>query len=93
MRDTIVSIKMPESLLEELRKAARDRHFMDLSEEIRSIVRRKWLEFNDPEIMRIKRLKDDIESTLEKKSELMARRKIVSELEKIKQKVQGEKNG
>ena len=53
MRDVIVAIKVPESLLDELKKSARERHFMDLSEEIRSIVRQKWISLNPDELLRI----------------------------------------
>ena len=91
MRDVIVAIKVPESLLDELKKSARERHFMDLSEEIRSIVRQKWLQYNDPEIMRMRKLKQEIRQEIEKKSEAMARERVLSELEDIKKKVQKSK--
>ncbi|MBS3110450.1 hypothetical protein J4227_08025 [Candidatus Woesearchaeota archaeon] len=87
MRNEVITIKMPESLLNELKKRAQKMHYMDLSEEIRSIVRKKWLQYNDPEIMRMKKLKDEIEDELKKGSEIAARRHVLSQLEEIKKNV------
>jgi hypothetical protein len=40
LKDTIVAIRMPRSLIDELRDIQKINHFMDLSEEIRFIIRR-----------------------------------------------------
>ena len=88
MKNIIVTVKMPGSMVGKLREAAKSGHFIDISEEIRSVVRQKWLLYNDPEIMRMKKLKDSIGYELEKKSEQYARRKILNDLEDIRKKVE-----
>ena len=45
--DIIVSIRMPRTLARELRKLASHAHFMDTSEEIRSIIRQKYLSWKE----------------------------------------------
>ena len=39
----LVSIRIPESMLTELEKQAKEHHFLDLSEQVRTIVRNKYL--------------------------------------------------
>jgi len=44
MADDIVSIRIPSSLVSELRKTVEKEHFKDLSELIRTVVRKRFLE-------------------------------------------------
>ncbi len=48
MDDVIVSVRMPASLAKELRRLAQDNHFLDVSEELRSIIREKSQQYLDP---------------------------------------------
>lgn len=41
MKDTIVSVRMPSTLVKELKDLAEKNHYMDLSEELRSVIRDK----------------------------------------------------
>jgi len=41
MVDSIVSVRMPSSLVQRLKQLSKDNHFLDVSEEIRSIVKSK----------------------------------------------------
>ena len=45
MADTIVSVRMPSSLVQRLKSLSKENHFLDLSEEIRSIVKIKTREY------------------------------------------------
>lgn len=45
MADTIVSVRMPSSLVQRLKLLSKENHFLDLSEEIRSIVKIKTREY------------------------------------------------
>jgi len=47
MGDLVVSVRMPKGLAQELRKLSREAHFMDMSEEIRSIIRQKYLSWKE----------------------------------------------
>ncbi len=86
----MVSIRMPKTLLEELKKLALSQHFMDLSEEMRCIIREKYLEDKDPYLYEIKKLRKDIFDELKEKHIEKARKQVVSELNKIKEKVKSE---
>lgn len=84
MNDVIVSIRMPESLIKELKALAREQHFLDLSEQVRSIVRNKWLMSSDPRLFELKSLRLGIEEEVRKKSIEKVQEQVNKELEKIK---------
>lgn len=44
--ERLISVRLPRSLHQELTRLAKEKHFMDLSEEMRFILRRRWLEMN-----------------------------------------------
>ncbi len=44
-KDVIVSVRLPKSLVEELKDIQKINHFMDLSDEVRFVVRRYCLSF------------------------------------------------
>ncbi len=90
MTDVMVSIRLPESLFLELKRLAEKEHYMDISEQIRSIVRDKWLYYKQPELMELKKLREGIKKELKKKSEKMLRLEIIKELEKIKEEIRKE---
>ena len=48
MADQIVSVRMPVSMINELKELADKNHFLDVSEEIRSLLREKVKEYKDP---------------------------------------------
>ncbi|MFH0869526.1 MAG: hypothetical protein V1866_00535 [archaeon] len=41
MVDAVVSVRMPSSLVQRLKQLSKDNHFLDVSEEIRSLVKSK----------------------------------------------------
>jgi dihydroneopterin aldolase len=59
MTDTVVSVRMPSTLVRELRILADKNHYMDLSEEIRSVVRSKCFSFTEPVTSKIAKLKQE----------------------------------
>ena len=89
MSDAIVSIRMPKSLLIELKHLSEKEHFLDVSEEVRSIVRKKWDSHVNPEIYQLQKLSHDIGSEVRKKSEKRIQQEIAKELEKIKLQLKG----
>ena len=46
MGERVVSVKMPKSLVRELRVLAEQQHYLDLSEQLRSIVRSQCLRYS-----------------------------------------------
>ena len=90
MNDILVSVRMPESLLSKLRELAEKDHFMDVSEEIRSITRKNWFRFTHPELMVIERLRKDILNEVKKKSEKEITKRVIKELNEIKKEIKKE---
>ena len=84
MNDVMVTVRMPKSLAARLKELAKEKHFMDLSEEVRSIVRQNWMAYTNPELSLIKKLREDIEAEIKKKSARRVQLEVAKELEKIK---------
>ena len=90
MNDVMVSIRMPKSLASELKSLIGKNHFLDLSEEVRSIVRQKWTSVTNPELFEIKKLRENIEAEIKKKSAKRIDEEVAKELEKIKSQIKSE---
>ena len=90
MNDILVSIRIPESLLDEVKKLTKEEHFMDVSEGIRTIVRDKWLEYQKPELFHLKKIRKDIQTELTKKSKENITKEVLAELSKIKEVIKNE---
>ena len=84
MNDVMVSVRMPKSLALELKELVRPNHFLDLSEEVRGIVREKWVSAINPELFEIKKLRENIEAEIRKKSTKKIEEEVAKEREKIK---------
>ena len=76
-KDVIVSVRLPQSLVEELKDIQRINHFMDLSDEIRFVVRRYC--FGILNNSNSSSLHSPIETLLEQKR----KEKLISDLTKI----------
>jgi Arc/MetJ-type ribon-helix-helix transcriptional regulator len=61
--DHIVSVRMPESLVEELRTLSEKNHYLDVSELIRSLLREKWLEHSDPYSVQLLAIRENLSKT------------------------------
>ena len=85
MNDVMVSIRMPKSLANELKLRTKEMYFLDLSEHVRSIVRKKWEELQNPNLSEIKKLREEIESEFRKSSAIKMQEEVAKELEKIKE--------
>ena len=84
MTEIMVSVRMPKSMLLELKDLAKKEHFLDLSEEIRSIVRKRWIQYTNPQLYELKKLRDDIRDEIKIKSIEKVRSEVNRELEKIR---------
>jgi Arc/MetJ-type ribon-helix-helix transcriptional regulator len=60
MADQIVSVRMPISLIEELKSLSHENHFLDVSEEVRSLLRAEWLEDRSPGRSKLNAAKESI---------------------------------
>lgn len=91
MTDIVVSVRMPSSLVRELKILVTKNHFKDLSEEIRSIVRNKCFEFKPSPSSEIKQIQELIVEKLSLKEETQSKQRLISNLKKMLQELQDEK--
>ena len=63
MADMIVSVRMPVSMINELKELADKNHFLDVSEEIRSLLRDKHQEYKDPYSTKLLAIRETISKT------------------------------
>ena len=89
MTDVMVSVRMPKSLLDKLNAYVKANDYLDLSESIRSIVRKKWMEHTNPELMEMKKLREDIKDELQQATIKKVRHEVNNELKKIQQQLKG----
>ena len=89
MVDSIVSIRMPSSLVQELKTLSKEKHFLDVSEQMRSIIRIKTQEY------RIKtgdkKEESIIQKTTEIKQEAMIKEELVKRLKEMIKELEHEK--
>lgn len=61
MAERVISVKMPGSLVQELRRLTARHHYLDLSEQLRSVVRQKCLAYANPYTEELNRLRQDLQ--------------------------------
>jgi Arc/MetJ-type ribon-helix-helix transcriptional regulator len=79
--ERVVSIKMPGSLVSELKRHTQEHHYIDLSEQIRSIVRQKCLKYSQP-YDDIQKLRKDLEQQIST-SNANRKEQILQELQRL----------
>lgn len=82
LADQIVSVRMPISLVTELKNLAEKNHFLDISEEVRSLLRDKWLEQLDPGKFKVHAVKKSLEKVA-KPEQIKALKHTLKLLEEI----------
>lgn len=90
MTDVMVSVRMPASLTLALKELKKKKSFLDLSEEVRSLIREKWMQHTRPELYELKKLREDIKKELRKKSSVEIQKQVIKELDKIKSQLKEE---
>ncbi|HII16826.1 TPA: hypothetical protein HA361_02840 [Candidatus Woesearchaeota archaeon] len=85
MVNSIVSVRIPKSLLEEFRSSSKGDHFMDISEAVRSVIRDNWAKHRDPAAFELQKLRKDIADNLAAKQQ----EKVIAELEKLRESLIG----
>jgi len=85
MDDVMVSIRMPESLFEALQKEVKEGHYLDISELLRTIVRKQWNIHQQPELAIMKKLRLEIEKDLKAISKEKLQKEVNNELKKIQE--------
>lgn len=83
-KDVIVSVRLPKSLIDELKDIQKVNHFIDLSDEIRFVVRRYCLSFLNTQ-------QSNIQPPIEAIAEQRRKEKLIDELTKIIETLKGNK--
>jgi len=80
MKDLIISVRMPASLVKELKELSEKNHYMDLSEELRSVLRDKCTEYKQRQSTPDKKVSDSIST--QQKTLVEGLQSIIRELQK-----------
>jgi Arc/MetJ-type ribon-helix-helix transcriptional regulator len=72
---------MPASLVQELKQLTQEHHYIDMSEQVRSVVRQKCLKYLAP--YDEQRLADDVERRLKSASNQKKKEQILQELARL----------
>ena len=84
MSHVTVSLRIPKSMLIALKDLAVEKHCMDTSELVRSILRKKWQDERTPDVAQITKLREDIVMLAKQSSNDLTTMRLLSELERIK---------
>lgn len=84
MKEVLVSVRMPSSMIHGLRGKADRHHFLDVSEAVRSIVRKNWMRHASPELFELRQLRNQIGTALLEKSRKRLQQEINRELASIR---------
>jgi Arc/MetJ-type ribon-helix-helix transcriptional regulator len=90
MPDSLVSIRLPKSLAEELNLLVKRDHYMDASEAIRSILREQFERYSDPYAYELKELRDSITKEMKEQIARKSEQRIVDELKKMKERIRND---
>ena len=80
MAKSMISVRIPVSLVKELKEISKKDHFLDLSEAVRTIIRNNWKKQKDPLAYQVRNLRKEISENINKKNQ----QELVLELKKIR---------
>lgn len=83
MPSYMVSVRLPDRLLEELREKAAKDHFLDTSEAVRGIVRDRWQKDTNPLAYELQQMRQDISESMARKTQ----ENLLDELKKIRDEI------
>ncbi len=81
MSERVITIKMPSSLLKEIKSLTVEQHYLDISEQIRSVVRQKCFKYMAP-YEDLQDVKKDLEQQLNTSSKLR-KEQILAQLQRL----------
>jgi Arc/MetJ-type ribon-helix-helix transcriptional regulator len=83
MKDTMISVRVPASLLKELKDLTQKNHYMDLSEHTRAIIREKSMQYVAPYRYELSKMRNQMEKQISDNNSLVEKKKLVEELKSI----------
>jgi Arc/MetJ-type ribon-helix-helix transcriptional regulator len=91
MVDSIVSVRMPSSLVQKLKRLSSENHFLDVSEEVRSIIKTKIKFYGDNSYTKTEEQIEKKESP-DYKTENIIREELVKKLKLMIKELENKKN-
>ena len=82
--NALVSVRVPKELLEEFRNSIERSHYLDLSEAMRSVLRKRWMEQRRPEAFELRQLREEISTSIKHNAVKQDERGFIRKLERIK---------
>jgi Arc/MetJ-type ribon-helix-helix transcriptional regulator len=90
MADVVIAVRVPRTLVAELKERTEQDHFADLSEQLRSIIRRGCLKYTNPVTHEIKELKEQLKEELRKETGELKTEELLAALKDLLAKRGGE---
>jgi hypothetical protein len=87
--DHIVSVRMPHALFEKLSALATQQHYLDVSECLRSITRKRCLELTLPYSSELSAIRNEVSLAFSHKAESTRKEQLVRDLRKILGELEG----
>ena len=84
MAKTIVSIRMPKNLINKAKQIAQSQNYLDVSEFVRSVVRKQYLRSKDPIAYELKTLQINLQRDFKTASEAKQREWLLKQLEQLR---------
>jgi len=81
--DSLVTVRMPTSLVQELKLRTTKEHYTDFSEQLRSIIRKQSLAYLTPGSRELGSLKEELKAELKEEHEEEKREALLSSLREL----------
>lgn len=83
MKDVMISVRVPSSLVKELKELTEKNHYMDLSEHVRAIIRAKSMQYVEPYRYELSKMRKEMEQNISSTKAIEEKKKLVEELKTI----------
>ncbi|MGV8162921.1 MAG: hypothetical protein ACP5N2_06340 [Candidatus Nanoarchaeia archaeon] len=83
MKDVMISVRIPGSLLKELKELTEKNHYLDLSEHTRAVIREKSMQYVEPYRYELSKMRDQMERKITDNKSLEEKKKLVEDLKLI----------
>ncbi|MBU1975027.1 MAG: ribbon-helix-helix domain-containing protein [Nanoarchaeota archaeon] len=90
MNEVIVSVRMPESMLTELKSLSKKNHFLDVSEELRSIIRDKAVKYSSPYNADLRKVIDDLQQEIASRETTRKKKVVIDDLRRLLEELEHE---
>jgi hypothetical protein len=87
--DKIVTVRMPRALFDRLSILSKEQHYLDVSECLRSITRKRCLELATPYSLELSQIRSELSAALSQKEQDQKKDQLLKELKNILKELEG----